>query len=92
MTVKVALVYPFSHPAKDNSIFRFPPLGLGYLAAALKTHGFEVELVDCTFMQFLQAVEQSGSFQSPDCWFLLDVFDEENDVGDGNGDQIAIRK
>ncbi|MGA2523134.1 MAG: radical SAM protein [Candidatus Bathyarchaeia archaeon] len=58
MTVKVALVYPYFHPSKDNSIFRFPPLGLGYLAAALKAHGFEVELVDCTFMQFSQAVEQ----------------------------------
>ncbi len=58
MTVKVALVYPYFHPANDNSIFRFPPLGLGYLAAALKKHGFEVELVDCTFMQFKEAVER----------------------------------
>ena len=58
MTVKVALVYPYFHPANDNSIFRFPPLGLGYLAAALKKHGFEVELVDCTFLQFQQAVER----------------------------------
>ena len=33
-------------------------MGLGYLAAALKAQGFEVELVDCTFMQFSQAVEQ----------------------------------
>jgi len=58
MAFKVTLVYPYFHPSKDNSIFRFPPLGLGYLAAALKAHGFEVELVDCTFMQFSQAVEQ----------------------------------
>ncbi|MGA2682594.1 MAG: radical SAM protein [Candidatus Bathyarchaeia archaeon] len=58
MTVKVALVYPYFHPANDNSIFRFPPLGLGYIAAALKKHGFDVELVDCTFMQFSEAVER----------------------------------
>ncbi len=58
MTTKVALVYPYFHPENDNSIFRFPPLGLGYLAAALKKHGFEVELVDCTFMQFREAVER----------------------------------
>ncbi len=32
MAVKVALVYPYFHPANDNSIFRFPPLGLGYIA------------------------------------------------------------
>jgi anaerobic magnesium-protoporphyrin IX monomethyl ester cyclase len=58
MAVKVALVYPYFHPANDNSIFRFPPLGLGYIAAALKKRGFEVELVDCTFMQQRQAVER----------------------------------
>jgi anaerobic magnesium-protoporphyrin IX monomethyl ester cyclase len=58
MAVKVALVYPYFHPANDNSIFRFPPLGLGYIAAALKKRGVAVELVDCTFMQFSEAVER----------------------------------
>jgi anaerobic magnesium-protoporphyrin IX monomethyl ester cyclase len=58
MAVKVALVYPYFHPANDNSIFRFPPLGLGYIAAALKRSGVEVELVDCTFKQLSDAVSQ----------------------------------
>lgn len=58
MTLKVVLVYPFFHPANDNSIFRLPPLGLGYIATALKNHGFLVELVDCTFLQFKEAVEK----------------------------------
>ena len=50
------MVYPFFQPTKDNSIFRFPPLGLGYVAAALKKHGFSVELVDCTFLSRDEAV------------------------------------
>jgi anaerobic magnesium-protoporphyrin IX monomethyl ester cyclase len=58
MAIKVALVYPYFHPSNDNSIFRFPPLGLGYVAAALQRRGFEVELVDCTFMQPNEAVER----------------------------------
>ena len=58
MAVKVALVYPYFHPANDNSIFRFPPLGLGYIAAALKNAGVEVDLVDCTFLGFSEAVER----------------------------------
>ena len=58
MAVKVALVYPFFHPANDNSIFRFPPLGLGYIAAALERQGAEVELVDCTFLKPQQAIER----------------------------------
>ena len=63
MAVKVALVYPYFHPANDNSIFRFPPLGLGYIAAALKIRGAEVELVDCTFMQQRDAIERIKRFK-----------------------------
>jgi anaerobic magnesium-protoporphyrin IX monomethyl ester cyclase len=58
MKVKVALVYPYFHPANDNSIFRFPPLGLGYIAAALKKQGAIVDLIDCTFLQFNEALER----------------------------------
>ncbi len=64
MATKIALVYPYFHPANDNSIFRFPPLGLGYIAASLKKHGFEVDLVDCTFMQFNEAVERVKNAQA----------------------------
>jgi len=58
MAVKIALVYPYFHPANDNSIFRFPPLGLGYITAALQKRDFEVELVDCTFLTFREAVKR----------------------------------
>ncbi|XHH09171.1 MAG: B12-binding domain-containing radical SAM protein [Candidatus Bathyarchaeia archaeon] len=56
--VTVTLVYPFFQPQRDNSIFRFPPLGLGYLASMLRKHGFSVALVDCTFLNHKQVIEQ----------------------------------
>jgi len=55
---KVTLVYPYFHPSRDDSIFRFPPLGLGYLAASLRKKGIPVELVDCTFLRREEAVER----------------------------------
>ncbi|MCW3996542.1 MAG: B12-binding domain-containing radical SAM protein [Candidatus Bathyarchaeota archaeon] len=57
MATKIMLVYPYFHPNNDNSIFRFPPLGLGYIASALIKRGFDVEIVDCTFLGFREAVE-----------------------------------
>ena len=54
----VTLVYPYFHPRRDNSIFRFPPIGLGYIAAYLKRHGISVELVDCTFLTLEKALER----------------------------------
>ncbi len=56
--VTVTLVYPFFQPSRDNSIFRFPPLGLGYLAAVLRQQGFTVALVDCTFLSHKQALQK----------------------------------
>jgi anaerobic magnesium-protoporphyrin IX monomethyl ester cyclase len=55
---KVTLVYPYFQPFRDDSIFRFPPLGLGYLAASLRTQGIPVELVDCTFHSREEVVEK----------------------------------
>lgn len=55
---KVTLIYPYFQPSKDNSIFRFPPLGTGYVAASLKKHGVPVELVDCTFLSREEAIEK----------------------------------
>jgi anaerobic magnesium-protoporphyrin IX monomethyl ester cyclase len=54
--VRVTLVYPFFQPFRDNSIFKFPPLGLGYVAASLRREGFSVELVDCTFLTWDEAI------------------------------------
>lgn len=56
--VTVTLVYPYFHPNADNSIFRFPPLGLGYLAAYLKQNGITVEVVDCTFLNQNEAIQR----------------------------------
>ena len=46
----VLLIYPFFKPSHDRSIFRFQPLGLGYIASSLRKAGHTVEILDCTFM------------------------------------------
>jgi len=54
----VTLVYPYFRPKHDNSIFRFPPLGLGYIVSYLKQHNISADLVDCTFLSHKEALEQ----------------------------------
>jgi anaerobic magnesium-protoporphyrin IX monomethyl ester cyclase len=54
----VVLVYPYFNEELDRSIFRYPPLGLGYLAAVLREAGYSVELVDCTFLRFETALKR----------------------------------
>lgn len=58
MTTTVTLVYPYFRSPHDNSIFRHPPLGLGYIAAYSKQHNISVDLMDCTFFNQKEAVEK----------------------------------
>lgn len=74
---KVTLVYPYFHPTNDNSIFRFPPLGLGYIAAYLKKHGVSVDLVDCTFLSQEKALERIRSSE-PEIIGIQSMFSMKN--------------
>lgn len=47
---EIILVYPFFRSRRDNSPFRFPPLGVGYIASYLKQKGFTVRILDGTFL------------------------------------------
>ena len=55
----VLLIYPFFLPRRDRSVFRFPPLGVSYLAASLLQAGHSVHLIDCTFLDRKEALEKA---------------------------------
>ena len=55
----VLLIYPFFLPRRDRSVFRFPPLGVSYLAASLQQAGHSVQLIDCTFLDRREALEKA---------------------------------
>jgi anaerobic magnesium-protoporphyrin IX monomethyl ester cyclase len=52
----VLLIYPYFRPRIDRSQFRFPPLGVAYVAAAARAAGHDVSLLDCTFLRRDEAV------------------------------------
>ena len=59
--VDVVLIYPFFRPQHDRSIFRFPPLGLGYIASYLRAHNISAEMIDCTFITKEEALRRARS-------------------------------
>ncbi len=60
----VLLIYPFFIPRRDRSIFRFPPLGISYIAASLREAGHTVSLLDCTFLQREEALNVARSVRA----------------------------
>jgi len=69
----VTLVYPYFRPPHDRSIFRFPPLGLGYIVSYLRQNGITANLVDCTFMSEKEATEQVKN-SKPDIIGIYSMF------------------
>ncbi len=55
----VLLVYPFFRRRLDRSRFRFPPLGIAYVAASLQEAGHSVQVLDCTFLSRDEAVRRA---------------------------------
>ncbi len=55
--VDVALVFPYFNDGR-SPLFKFPPLGIGYIASYLRKHGYSVEIVDCTFLTYDEAIER----------------------------------
>ena len=58
---RILLIYPYFRPGHNRSAFRFPPLGLGYLASSLEKNGYHPRILDCTFLTpedaFQRAIE-----------------------------------
>jgi anaerobic magnesium-protoporphyrin IX monomethyl ester cyclase len=55
----VLLIYPFFKPRRDRSVFRFPPLGISYIAASLREAGHDVTVIDCTFLERSEALRKA---------------------------------
>ncbi|MFW9810371.1 MAG: B12-binding domain-containing radical SAM protein [Candidatus Thorarchaeota archaeon] len=56
MPLDVLLVFPYFNEENDKSIFRYPPLGLGYLASVLREKDISVKILDGTFSSREQAI------------------------------------
>ena len=58
--MRVLLIYPYFKPKNSRSIFRFPPLGVCYVAASLQLEGHDVRVLDCTFTTVRAALEEAA--------------------------------
>jgi len=56
----VVLIFPYFNDGR-SPLFKFPPLGLGYIAASLRQNGYSVKIVDCTWSTWEKAIQDAKS-------------------------------
>ncbi len=61
--IDALLIYPYTDLNNNNSIFRFPPLGLGYIASYLQKNGFSVKIIDATFQGEEKAIKEARNLR-----------------------------
>ena len=54
----IVLIYPYFQPRNSKSMFRFPPLGIGYIASYLFRRGVNVKIIDCTYQNENDVISQ----------------------------------
>lgn len=60
----VVLIYPYVHrEAAGRKLWLFPPLGQGFIAAYLRSLGYSVRLLDCTFRGTEWAIREAAAEQ-----------------------------
>lgn len=60
----VLLIYPYFNNPHNRSSFRFPPLGVGYVASCLRNAGYGVDILDCTFMKREEALKKAQGIEA----------------------------
>lgn len=78
----VALVFPYFDDGRSKQ-FKFPPLGIGYISAHLRKHGYSVRVVDCTFKNMEDAVKEASDARVVGIYAMLSMVN--------NAKQIARR-
>ena len=77
----VLLIYPFFRRRLDRSRFRFPPLGIAYVAAGLRQASHSVQVLDCTFLSRDEAVRQAFAMRADVVGIYCMVTMEEDCLG-----------
>jgi anaerobic magnesium-protoporphyrin IX monomethyl ester cyclase len=60
----ILLIYPFFKQKHDKSVFRFPPLGIAYVASSLRSKGYDVNILDCTFLSKKEALKKAIGYNA----------------------------
>lgn len=85
----LTLVFPYFNDGRSKN-FKFPPLGIGYIASYLRMHGYKVGIVDCTFKTFEEAVRQASHSRVVGIYSMLSMVKPALDIAEALRDKVEL--
>jgi anaerobic magnesium-protoporphyrin IX monomethyl ester cyclase len=85
----VTLVFPYFNDGRSKN-FKFPPLGIGYIASYLRMHGYRVGIVDCTFKTFDEAVRLASSSRVVGVYSMLSMVKPALEIAEALKDRVEL--
>jgi anaerobic magnesium-protoporphyrin IX monomethyl ester cyclase len=85
----VTLVFPYFNDGRSKN-FKFPPLGIGYIASYLRMHGYRVGIVDCTFKTFDEAVRLASSSRVVGVYSMLSMVKPALEIAEALRDRVEL--
>jgi len=77
--VDVALIFPYFDDGRSK-YFKFPPLGIGYISAFLRRHGYSVKIIDCTFKKMCDVVRDAANARVVGIYSMLSMVDTAKEI------------
>jgi len=85
----LTLVFPYFNDGRSKN-FKFPPLGIGYIASYLRMHGYKVGIVDCTFKTFEEAVRQASHSRVVGIYSMLSMVKPALDIAEALRNKVEL--
>ncbi|MEM0441341.1 MAG: radical SAM protein [Candidatus Caldarchaeum sp.] len=75
----LTLIFPYFDDGRSKS-FKFPPLGIGYISSYLRSFGYKVDIIDCTFRRFDEVVEKASRSKVVGIYSMLSMVKTAIDI------------
>ncbi len=85
----LTLIFPYFDDGRSKS-FKFPPLGIGYIASYLMMHGYKVRIIDCTFKKPEDVISEASHSKVVGIYSMLSMVRPALDIASALKEKVEL--
>ncbi|MFN3622339.1 MAG: B12-binding domain-containing radical SAM protein, partial [Nitrososphaerales archaeon] len=85
----LTLIFPYFDDGRSKS-FKFPPLGIGYIASYIRMHGYKVKIIDCTFKKPEEVIREASNSRVVGIYSMLSMVKPALDIASALREEVEL--